>query len=378
MTDEEICAQTPRLLLDEPKMLRNIARLRARLDALGVDFRPHLKTAKSEPVLLAMSGGTRKKVAVSTLAEAEFAFERGWHDILYAVAISPSKLTRASGLVRRGATLILDVDSAESVRALNAHARDGGETLDFVVEIDADGHRSGVRADSAELGAILAEAATGPCRAAGVMAHAGAAYELADPKHRAQAAEAERRSVAVAAERMRAAGMEPRIVSVGSTPTAHAAQRLDGVTEVRAGVFVFFDLFMAGIGVCGIDDVALSVEATVIGRMPSRNRVIVDAGWMALSRDRGTARQSVDQGYGLVCDKRGTPMPDVVVLDANQEHGIVGMQAGSSGELPAYRIGDVVRILPNHACATAAQHAEYLVLGADGAPRAVWPRIRGW
>src|SRR2546427_10255749 len=87
----------------------------------------------------------------------------------------------------------------------------------------------------------------------------------------------------------------PILVSVGSTPTALAASRLDGVTEVRAGVYVFFDLVMRNIGVCTAEDVALSVLATVIGHQADKGWAIVDAGWMAMSRDRGTARQKQDR-----------------------------------------------------------------------------------
>src|SRR5699024_6776516 len=148
-------------------------------------------------------------------------------------------------------------------------------------------------------------------------------------------------------------------VSVGSTPTAHFARNLEGVTEVRAGVFVLFDLVMAGIGVCGIDDIALSVLATVIGHQRDKGWIIVDAGWMAMSRDRGTASQSVDQGYGMVCDIGGTPYPDLIMSGSNQEHGIISVREGSSAALPDLKLGDRVRILPNHACATGAQHDRY-------------------
>ena len=110
-----------------------------------------------------------------------------------------------------------------------------------------------------------------------------------------------------AARLLRSHGHAAPVVSVGSTPTAHFARDLTGVTEVRAGVFVFFDLVMHGIGVCAIDDIALSVLATVIGHKPEKGWILIDAGWMALSRDRGTANHPVDQGYGLVCNADGVP-----------------------------------------------------------------------
>ena len=168
-------------------------------------------------------------------------------------------------------------------------------------------------------------------------------------------------------------------MSVGSTPTAMLCRDFSGVTEVRAGVFAFFDLVMLGLGVCRAEDIAVSVLSTVIGYQAVQNRIIIDAGWMALSRDRGTSKQRVDQGYGLVCDRLGRPFGDVIVVEANQEHGIIGVRPGSSANLPDLKVGDLVRILPNHACATAAQHDQYQVLTPSGAEvRTIWPRFSGW
>jgi D-serine deaminase-like pyridoxal phosphate-dependent protein len=191
-------------------------------------------------------------------------------------------------------------------------------------------------------------------------------------------AEQERAAVVTAAARLRAAGLPCPIVSVGSTPTALFAENLDGVTEVRAGVFVFFDLFMAGIDVCQVDDIALSVLATVIGQQPAKGWSIVDAGWMAMSRDRGTSNQPLDQGYGLVCGVDGRPLPDLIVVDANQEHGIIAPRPGSASENALLEIGTQVRILPNHACATAAQFSRYHVMSGAGALDETWERLNGW
>jgi D-serine deaminase-like pyridoxal phosphate-dependent protein len=176
---------------------------------------------------------------------------------------------------------------------------------------------------------------------------------------------------------LRAAGRPCAVVSVGSTPTATFADSFEGVSEVRTGVYVFHDLVMAGLGVCGLEDIAISVLASVIGHQREKGWVITDAGWMSLSRDRGTARQEVDQGYGVVCDAAGVPIEDLVVVDANQEHGIVARRGGGAIDFARFPIGAHVRILPNHACATAAQHGEYRVL-RDNAPVAVWERFSGW
>ena len=245
------------------------------------------------------------------------------------------------------------------------------------IEVDSDGHRSGVAPDAAQLLDIAAvfDAAGMPVR--GVLTHAGSSYDCRSEDALRAIAERERAAVVHAAGRLRAAGHACPVVSVGSTPTALYAEHLDGVTELRAGVYVFFDLVMAGIGVCRTDDIALSVLATVIGHQADKGWTILDTGWMALSRDRGTAKQPLDQGYGLVCNLQGQPQKDFVLVDANQEHGIMASRSGAARHvhLP---VGTQVRILPNHACSTAAQHERYHVLGADGCAAATWARFSGW
>lgn len=103
---------------------------------------------------------------------------------------------------------------------------------------------------------------------------------------------------------------------------------------------------------------------------------MTDAYWMALSRDRGTAKQEVDQGYGLVCAMDGTPYTDLIVTNTSQEHGVLSLRKGSKAKLPKLAVGSKVRILPNHACATASQFDGYVV--PDGDDLVYWPRINGW
>ena len=371
--------QTPALVLDEALMRANIRRLRDRLAPFDVQLRPHLKTVKSVDVARQLLAGGNGPATVSTLREAEVFASAGVRDILYAVGIAPGKLARVKALREAGCDLAILLDSAEQARAVvEAHAR-WGDAFPTLIEIDCDGHRSGLGPDDptlVEVGRILHD---GGVELRGVMTHAGESYNVVGAEALEAFAEQERAAVVVAAGRLREAGLPCPVVSVGSTPTAHFARNLDGVTEVRAGVYVFFDLVMAGIGVCSLDDIALSVLTTVIGHQREKGWLIVDAGWMALSRDRGTAGQRVDQGYGVVCDEAGTPLPDLLVAGANQEHGIVQVRSGSGTSLPELAVGTRLRILPNHACATAAQFDGYHVLSADRPGEVLrWPRVRGW
>lgn len=380
MSESLRTVNTPCLVLDQKKMDRNISRLTSHLSNLGVNFRPHLKTAKSIDVARKVMAAPTGPATVSTLKEAEQFAEAGVVDITYAVGIEPGKFDRVCALRDKGVEITVLLDSPEQAQALKSYCENNSKFIPALIEIDCDGHRSGVRPEQTalltEIGRILD---AGKSLLQGVLTHAGASYGECTPEALARCANEERDAAVQAANALRSAGLPCYVVSVGSTPTAHFSKDLTGVTEVRAGVFVFFDLVMAGIGVCGVEDIALSVLTTVIGHQPEKGWVLVDAGWMAMSRDRGTAKQAVDQGYGVVCDINGVPIPDLIVVDANQEHGVVALRSGSNESLPHFPIGTRLRILPNHACATSAQHSEYKVV--DGETEKViarWPRFYGW
>jgi len=370
---------TPCLLLDRARLARNAARMRAQAAGLGVSVRPHLKTAKSLDAASFVLGSPPGPATVSTLKEAEMFGAAGIADLLYAVCIGPQKLPRVTALRRRGIDLKIILDSAEATEAVAAHVAESGDALPVLIEIDVDDHRSGVRWDNrgtlVRIGNLLTK---GGAILQGVMCHSGESYNLHDADALAAAADQERVRILEAAGALHAAGLPCPVVSVGSTPTALSARSYDGITEVRAGVYMFFDLVQAGIGVCGIGDIALSVLATVIGHQRDKNWIITDAGWMALSADRGTAGQAVDHYYGLACDEDGQPYRDLVVLKANQEHGILAARPGSGANIPDLKVGDRIRILPNHACATAAQHDQYHLIEPDNSVSAIWPRFRGW
>ncbi|MFI5549100.1 DSD1 family PLP-dependent enzyme [Streptomyces sp. NPDC051738] len=376
---------TPFAVVDVHRTRRNIERLAERADRLGVALRPHVKTAKSLDVAALLRHGTPGPITVSTLAEAEAFTDGGYRDITYAVGIDPHKLPRVIALLRRGVALRILLDSTEQATFVADAARRAGLPVPTQIEIDCDGHRGGLRPDAPalpEIGRILHEAGC----LDGVLTHAGESYFAYTAEERRLAARNERDTAVAAAERLRAAGLPVATVSVGSTPTAHAAEDLTGVTELRAGNYVFFDLVMAGLGVCRIEDLALSVVVTVIGHRPEYGWIVTDGGWMAMSRDRGTSGQAQDQGYGLVTTLDGTLVPGLVMTAASQEHGTLNVRDGA--RLPDLPVGTRLRILPNHACATAAQHHGYHVVdstrtaesAADTAPRIqeFWKRVTGW
>ncbi len=371
--------ETPAALIDEARMLRNMDRMQTRLNQFGVVFRPHAKTAKCVEVAKRQLERGAVGITVSTLKEADEFFAAGFNDILYAVCIVPHKLGHAAQLIRAGCKLTIITDSIASAQAIVDYSAAHGVAFSVMIEVDTDGHRSGIAPDSPLLISVAKTLHQGQVVLLGVMTHAGSSYDFSTPDALQKIAEQERSLCVLAAEQLRAAGFTCPVVSVGSTPTALSATSLTGVTEVRAGVYVFFDLVMANIGVCKTDDIALSVLTSVIGHQPEKGWVIVDAGWMAMSRDRGTQKQAHDYGYGLVCDENGVPLANEYLLgSANQEHGIIFRQDGSAPAdlLAQFPVGKRLRVLPNHACATAAQFPKYEVVN-DGKPQ-TWPRFYGW
>ncbi|MFN9448212.1 MAG: alanine racemase [Rubrivivax sp.] len=385
--------ETPVALLDTDTLDANLRRMQQRVQALGVALRPHVKTAKCVPVARRQQALGAQGITVSTLREADEFQAAGFADILYAVGITPHKVPHALSLCERGCTLRVIVDSLAAADAVvqawqawqgspgAARAAATGGRLGVLIEVDVDGERAGLLPDAPAL-LTIGQRLQAAGLLDGVMTHGGGSYGMRGEAALQAFAEQERSRCVAAAERLRAAGLPCAVVSVGSTPTALSAATAAGVTEVRAGVYAFFDLVMAGLGVCRPEHIALSVLTSVIGHQPDKGWVLVDAGWMALSRDRGTQNQAVDQGYGVVCDEHGTPVDGWWVQAANQEHGIITRRDGAAAltthdVTQRFPLGSRLRILPNHACATAAQFSAYRCI-SQGQLGETWPRFGGW
>jgi D-serine deaminase-like pyridoxal phosphate-dependent protein len=358
---------TPCLVLDRTILARNIRGMAAALSRLHVPLRPHMKTAKSIDVARLATHGQPGGITVSTLAEAEYFFGHGITDILYAVGITPQKLQSVCEMNATGAQIIVITDDPTMADTIAAHPSPP-RTL---IEVDSGEERGGVLPGSdllLELAARLGTCLTG------VMTHAGHSYAGRGVREIERIAEAERGAVTRAAERLRDAGYAIDIVSAGSSPTARHAGNLAGVTEIRAGVYMFGDLFQSEIETHGADAIAVTVLTSVIGRRPGR--ILVDAGGLALSKDRSTEATPHDYGYGLALDIEGNRgFGNAIVRRAYQEHGVVELDPTYPVDLP---IGAKLRIAPNHTCMTAAAHDRYFVVDGDQDVVAIWHRVNGW
>ena len=373
--------RTPALLLDESIVERNCARMAERARTLGVALRPHLKTAKSTEVAQIATRGQSGAITVSTVAEAAWFAARGYRDILYAVGIVPAKIPALASIVREhGARIALIVDDCGTAIAVGLAAADRATMFDMLIELDTGAGRGGVDpAGSALLELAAAIAGCPGLRLAGVLTHAGHGYH-AESRDAIQAiAAAERDGAVHAARRLRDAGHPCPAVSVGSTPTILQVDHLEGVTEIRPGVYTLFDLDQVALGSCNESDIAISVLATVIGHNRRSGRLLVDAGALALSKDLSAAHARAAVGFGVVRSvPGGAEIPaGLHVAEVNQEHGLI---AAATGEPPwaQLAIGTRVRILPNHACLTAAQYDRYHVIAPGDPTLRQWARCTGW
>ena len=367
---------TPFLALDPTRLDANVARMRARIEALGPRLRPHLKTVKSVPAAQRILGEMTNPATVSTLQEAEAFADAGCTDLIYAVGIAPAKLPRVAALRARGVDIAVILDSPAQALAVAEASRIAGAAIPALIEIDCDGKRAGIRSGDPAL-TIIGRILHSGAELRGVLTHGGGSYAQFTPEDQRQMAAEERFAAVTAAERLRADGLPCPVVSIGSTPSAHFTTDLGGVTEVRAGVYTLMDLMMVNCGVGGIEDIAATVVCTVIGHQPDRGIILTDAGYMALSKDHGTALMPVDQGFGLVATLDGTPIPDLLVTATSQEHGQLSIRPGSDAPLPELPIGTRLRIYPNHACATVAMHRSFAVLDGEEITEN-WPIMSGW
>lgn len=369
---------TPSLLVDLARVRNNCERMLALARERGVRLRPHVKTHKCVEIARLQQGGEIGPLTVSTLAEAEHFADAGFSDILYAVPIEPGKLDRVVALCRRIDLAVLVNDLATVDALADAAAQSGTGQLQMprvLLEVDSGDGRTGIDPQGDELLALARAAAERPSlRFAGVLTHAGHSYGATDDAAVRASAQQERDVVVAAAERLRTAGLAVEIVSLGSTPTMTHAGELAGVTEIRPGNYAFFDAFQVAHGSCAPDDAAVTVLAAVVRCDRVRRRVVLDAGAIALSKDLGPRDVDPRAGFGRVLHLDGRDS-GARVDRVTQEHGEVELPADA--DLEAWHVGARVRVLANHSCLTAAQHAEYHVI-EGGDVVATWSPARGW
>lgn len=362
---------TPAFLIDLSVLKSNARFMQERARELGVRLRPHVKTHKSVEAARIQIDGGFGGITVSTLAEARFFKEGGFSDITYAVPVGPDKLPAAAALQREMEKLSLLVDTAAGLAFVEDYAARENVRFNVFLKVDCGYHRAGVDpggGEALEIARRIDESSFLDFE--GILTHAGHAYKSRDAQKTRKVARQERDTMVRFAERLEEAGIGSRTISVGSTPTAAHADHLEGVTEMRPGNYLFFDKFQADVHSCRLAQCSATVLASVVSHQHNPPRILIDAGALALSKDRGADHIQSETVYGAIQGHR-----HLRISSLSQEHGIVTSRGPI--DFGKHRIGSRLRIIPNHSCLTAACFPEYHVVEGEEVVD-VWKPVRGW
>ncbi len=333
--------ETPSALVDIDRMVANLDRMAAYAAAHDLALRPHVKTHKTPELALEQLRRGAAGLTCATALEAEVMAEVAGDLLVAYPPVDPRRIERLLAL-EAGVRLTVGLDSPEALRDLARAAARAGRTVGVLVELDAGMRRVGVPDPDAAV-ALAREAATSPgVEYRGIMFYPGHIRDRVEMQDAALAALSDRLGLFLDA--LGRAGLAPRVVSGGSTPAGWASHRIEGMTEIRPGTYIFNDRTTAAVGACAWDDCAYSVLATVVSTAVP-GQAVVDAGAKALAREE---IRGVDApGLGALLDR-----PDVVLKTMSEEHGILDL----SGTTWKPRVGERVRIVPNHVCVSVNLH----------------------
>ena len=284
--------RTPALVCYRSTLEANAARMRVRAEELGCSLRPHLKTCKTVEAGVIATGGTRRRVTVSTIAEAKFFADAGFDDILYAVPLTADKVADVEKLHAGLAQFHVMIDHAEQAAALIARlsrpeVREQmlARPLSVFVGVDCGYHRDGCDPnDPSSVALVHMLAESGVTTLAGIYTHGGHSYDAANAAEIVRIAEQERDVTVGFATKLRSIGLNVPIAGVGSTPTCSLApSHLDGIDEMHPGNFLYYDMTQVALGTCAVRDVAVRVLTRVVGHYPSSNTLLIDCGWTGCS-----------------------------------------------------------------------------------------------
>ncbi len=348
---------TPRIVIDERRLDTNIEDMAVMARKAGVALRPHIKSHKLPQVAHKQLAAGACGITVAKLGEAEVMAEHGIKDIFLANEVMGSeKFERLSALARR-IRLAVGVDSLEGAQALAEGIR-AHTGLDVLIEVDSGLRRCGVEPGREVVSLAQEISRLENLHLRGIFTHAGHSYGAADRAELEKIALAEGKVMVESARELRQAGIDIEVVSVGATPTVAISAFTPGVTEIRPGNYVFYDAMQLALGVIpSIEYCSLRVYSTVISH-PAPNRWVLDAGSKALSLDKGAHGHSGVEGHGIIIGQ-----PKLRIVRLSEEHGV------AEGE-SMLQVGDVVEIVPNHACTVVNLFDEVEVW--QGLQRQVW------
>lgn len=325
---------TPAVLVDLDVLEANVRRMAETARRRAVGLRPHAKTHKTVEIARLQMAAGAVGLCLAKTSEAEAFARAGFRDIFLAYPVIGAEKARRLLALSDAVRISVGVDSEEGARSLASSFHAAGRTLEVLLKVDVGFHRVGVAPENAlEVARRVADLPG--LRLRGVFSFAGHSYACPTPEEVARVGRSEAQILVAVAGALRAAGLPAEEVSAGSTPTAPHAMALPGVTECRPGVYVFNDASQVSLGACGIGECALTVLATVVS-VPGPGRAVVDAGSKCLSSDPLRPRAG---GHGRLLGRASW------IAWLSEEHGVVELAEGE-----AFRVGERVRVVPNHAC----------------------------
>lgn len=326
---------TPNVLVDYEKLIKNIEEMSNFAKVYGKNLRPMIKTHKSVEIAKIQQKYGITGIQCAKLSEAEVFSDNGLDDIfISSELVDCIKLERAKKLSKILNKLILAVDSLEGIRNLSEVFKD--EKIYVRIEIDSGHHRCGVKTE--DVLKIYREIEKYPnIIFEGVFTHGGQVYSSKNKEQREEFSYNEANEVLKAKKILEENNIKCETVSIGSTPSAFIGGKIDGITEIRPGNYVFYDYKQVKLGVTKLDRVSLFVISQVISR-PEKDRVLIDAGSKVLSLDY--ILEGDEKVYGYILEH-----PNAKIYNLSEEHGWVRINEDSK-----IKIGDKITIIPVHSC----------------------------
>ena len=358
--------RTPCVLVDQQRLERNIDRMQDAAATRRMRLRPHAKTHKSIDLARIQVARGAVGICCAKLGEAEVFAHAGIEDIRIPYPLNPANGARLIALLDR-TRLSFIVDHLDVARGWSDVLQSASREVDVLVKVDVGFHRCGIDPDADGAAEFVGRVADlRGLRFRGLLSHAGHAYQAGSEEETSLIAASEARLMCALRDRLVDAGVPVEEISVGATPTARFSLRQDGITELRPGNYVYYDRTQVGLGAATWDDCALTVLSRVVSR-PAPDRIILDAGSKTLTTDQARGF-GVTEGYGAILQGLDVPAPDesLVIERLSEEHATVRVKEADSPLTP----GDLVRIVPNHACVVSNLMDEvWLVNGAEALDR---------
>lgn len=327
--------ETPAVIVDLNIVERNISNLAKIVQSAGIKHRPHIKAHKSTFLAKKQLAEGAVGITCAKLGEAEVFANKGFDDILIAFPIiGKEKLARLRALAKE-ITISTVVDSVEVAEGLSTIGEQIGKKIPVYIEIDSGIQRCGRQPGDDTVQFARSIQHLQGIEIMGVLSYAGQIYGLRSKDELHKMAKYEATTLVETANALKDAGFNIREISGGSSISTKFAYDMQGITEVRAGNYIFHDVAQIEIGMVKPEDCALRVIATVVSAA-APGRAVIDAGSKTLTSDGA----SFATGHGFVME-----YPEMEIYKLNEEHGYLRFD-----ESIKLKIGQKLTIIPNHAC----------------------------